>query len=294
MPSRALLLLNPRARRGTEAPEAIADRLRELGLDLIVEPSPDPGRYPALIGRHLGEIDRVVVAGGDGSVNAAVQVLADCGLPLGIVPLGTANNLARTLGIPFEPAEACGVVAAGYVRRIDLGRVNDRYFCTTASMGLSVQITEELSSEVKRKLGPMAYAVTAFRVLRRAHTFRADISWEGGHRFSRTVQLVVGNGRYYGAALAVAEDAAIDDGRLDLYSLEVDHWWQLLKLAPALKRGTHGALPDVEAFRSTGFEIRTRKRMPIDLDGEVGAQTPARFEVVPRALDVFVPTKLWD
>jgi diacylglycerol kinase family enzyme len=103
------------------------------------------------------------------------------------------------------------------------------------------------------------------------------------------VQIVVGNGRYYGAALAVAHDATIDDARLDLYSLEVNHWWELLKLAPHLKRGTHVHRPEVEALRGTAFEIRTRRPMPIDLDGELGAETPAAFEVVPRALEVLVP-----
>jgi diacylglycerol kinase family enzyme len=172
---------------------------------------------------------------------------------------------------------------------VDLGRVNGRWFCTTASIGLSVQITEELSPDAKRRWGPLAYVLAALRVLRRSHPFDADVSWEGGSRHTRTVQIVVGNGRYYGAALAVAPDAAIDDARLDLYSLEVRRWWELMKLAPFLKRGTHVERREVEALRARVFEVRTRRPMPIDLDGELGAETPGRFEVVPRALEVFTP-----
>jgi YegS/Rv2252/BmrU family lipid kinase len=257
----------------------------------VVEPTSDPSRFPELIGRHLGRVDRVIVAGGDGTLNAAVQVLVEPGLPLGIIPLGTANNLARTLGIPADIEAACAASAGNVRRRIDLGRVNDRYFCTTASLGLSVQITEELSSDAKRKWGAVAYALAAIRVIRRARPIHADIEWEGGIRHSRTVQIVVGNGRYYGAALAVAEDAAIDDARLDLYSLEVRHWWELLKLAPSLKRGTHGKRSEVEALRAKSFVIRTRERLPIDLDGELGTETPGHFRVVPRALEVLVPAK---
>ena len=167
--------------------------------------------------------------------------------------------------------------------------MNDRYFCTTASLGLSVQITEELSADAKRKWGPLAYILTATRVMRRAHPFRADITWDGGTRHTRTVQIVVGNGHYYGAALSVAEDATIDDARLDLYSLEINHWWELLRLAPSLKRGTHGKRREVETLRERSFMIHTRGPMPIDLDGEVGGETPARFRVVPRALEVLVP-----
>jgi diacylglycerol kinase (ATP) len=289
MPSRALFLVNHRARRGAEGLEDVVGWLRERGLELVVEEGASASAFPELIRRHAGDIDRVIVAGGDGSLNAAIQVLAEAKLPLGILPFGTANNLARTLGISFDPKVASAIISAGYRRRIDLGWVNGRYFCTTASIGLSVRITEELSPAAKRRWGPVAYGLAALKAIRRRHLFRAEIEWEGGRRDTRTVQIVVGNGRYYGAALAVTEDAAIDDARLDLYSLEVDHWWDLLKLAPFLKRGTHVERPEVQALRAMAFEVRTRTPMPIDLDGELGARTPASFKVLPGALEVFVP-----
>jgi len=289
MPSRALLLVNPRARRGAEGAGEIAAGLRGAGLALVVEPSDDPSACPGLIRRHAGAVDRVIVAGGDGSISSAVQVLVEVGLPLAIIPAGTANNLARTVGVPLDLVGATAVAAGAHRRPVDLGRVNGRWFCTTASIGLSVKITEELSPESKRRWGPLAYALAALRVIRQSHPFRADITWEGGTRHTRTVQIVVGNGRHYGPALAVAPDATIDDARLDLYSLEVNHWWELLKLAPFLKWGTHVHRREVEALRAKAFEIRTRRPMPIDLDGELGAETPARFEVVPRALEVFTP-----
>ena len=102
------------------------------------------------------------------------------------------------------------------------------------------------------------------------------------------MQIVVGNGRYYGAALPVAQDAAIDDAALDLYTIEVRHWWGLLGMAPvAQARADRGRRRAVEAIRATEFEIRTRVPHDVDVDGEIGTSTPATFRVVPRALEVY-------
>ena len=103
------------------------------------------------------------------------------------------------------------------------------------------------------------------------------------------MQIVVGNGRYYGSALPVAADAAIDDAHLDLYSLEVRHWLQLVALVPALRRGSHGSKDSVEAVRATEFHISTVVPREINVDGEICGRTPARFRVVPGALEVFGP-----
>jgi diacylglycerol kinase (ATP) len=289
MPTRALLLVNRGARKAAESLDDAVRHLGELGFDLIEESAAEPDRLPDLIRRHRHEVDRVIVGGGDGTLSAAVEGLVDAHLPLGILPLGTANNLARTLGLPTDLREACDVIARAHTRRIDLGRVNDKHFFTTASLGLSVRITEELSGESKRRWGVLAYGVAAIRVLLRSRPFHARITWPGGERDSRTLQIVVGNGRYYGSAMTVAEDAAIDDARLDLYTLEVRHWWELLALVPALKRGRHGAKEGVELFHGREFTVTTREPHDIDVDGELGARTPATFRVLPGALAVYVP-----
>ena len=287
MTPRALFIVNPHSRRGKEHSPEVRRRLEDLGLELVADGGEGQQDSSELIRRHRGEIDRVVVAGGDGTLNAVVQGMVGTGLPLAIIPLGTANNLARTLEIPLTMPEACEVAVLGSRRRIDLGRVNDRYFFTTASIGLSVQITEELTSKTKRRWGPLAYGVAAVRALTRSRAFHADIMWPGGSRHSRTVQIVVGNGRYYGSTLPVAADATIDDARLDLYSLEVRHWLEILALAPSLRRGLHGRKDSVEALRATEFKITTVVPREINVDGEICQMTPARCRVVAGALEVF-------
>lgn len=289
MPSRALYLVNPGARRAQEAADEAEATLTAMGLDLVSVTSYDPARLGDIIRSEQEGLDRVIVAGGDGTLNAALQGLVGTGLPLGIIPVGTANNLARTLGIPSSLTEASEIVAQGTTRAIDLGWVNGRYFFTTASIGLSVQITEALTHRTKQRWGALAYGVAAIRALARSRPFHAEISWSRGSRHSRSIQVVVGNGRYYGSALPVAEDAAIDDARLDLYTLEVRHWWELIALVPALRRGQQGEKQSVEALRATEFQIRTRHPMDINVDGEISTQTPAHCRVLPRALGVFAP-----
>ncbi len=249
----------------------------------------EPVEIPGRIRRHAGGLDLVIVGGGDGTMSAALPGLLETRLPLGVLPLGTANNLARTLEIPSKLDEACAVIAAGNRRRIDVGIVNDRPFLTTASLGLSVQITEDLSSESKKRWGPLAYGITAFRSLGDASTLYAEVAYEGKVMRGRVVQIVVGNGRYYGSGLAVAEDARIDDGRLDLYVIRPQPRWRMLLLAPALKRGRQGEKRDVHAIGAKEFTVTTRHPHDIDVDGEIGARTPATFTVMEGALEVFAP-----
>jgi YegS/Rv2252/BmrU family lipid kinase len=267
----------------------IESALRARGFDVRYEPLHDPAQVGDIIRRHASDVDRVVIGSGDGTLGAATRALIDTGLPLGILPLGTANNVARTIGIPDDFDAALAIASGDSIRKIDVGEVNDRCFLTTASFGLSVAITEELTSDVKARWGRLAYVLTAARVVRRARPVRVQIRWADGTLDTRSVQVVVGNGRYYGTALQVAGDAAIDDHMLDLYSIEVRHWWRLLALGPALKRGTHGKNDAVHTARAREFDIVTAVPCPIDADGELIGETPAHFRIRPDALAVFVP-----
>lgn len=281
--------MNPHARRGRDELANARDRLRERGIELEEAGAVGREQCAAAIRDNAQGLDAVIVGGGDGSLSAAIGGVVDAGLPLGVLPLGTANNFARALGIPTDLDAACDVIAGGVTRPVDLGRVNDTWFLTTASLGLSVAITRELEAGTKRRWGMLAYAIAAFRILSRVRPHTAEIRWPGGTRLSRTVQIVIGNGPYYGSAMTVAEDATIDDARLDLYSIEMREWYRLLALLPALRRGSHGRKEDVFVLRTTELEIRTRRPRRVNVDGELEELTPAKFRVVPGAVKVFVP-----
>lgn len=287
MARRALLFVNRKARSGNEA--SPTDELRRLGIDVVDDPSATPATISDSIRRHRDRVDLVIVGGGDGSLNAAAAGLLDTKLPLGILPLGTANDLARTLNLPADVPQACALIAAGKTRTIDLGQANDKYYFNVASMGLSVEITKSLDKETKRVWGSFAYAKTALSVALTARPFHAEIHSAEGMTAVKTLQIAVGNGRFYGGGMSVAADAAIDDSRLDLYSLECRRFWRLIWLAPALWLGHHGKGHDVRTLSGTEFTIRTRRPLPINADGEIVTHTPVTFRVLPKVITVFVP-----
>ncbi|MBD2022427.1 lipid kinase [Leptolyngbya sp. FACHB-36] len=286
---RALLLVNRHARRGQEDLSQAINQLQAFGLDLIEPNTVDLHSLTDTIQQHRDQVDLVIVGGGDGTLNAAVEGLVKTKLPLGILPLGTANDLARTLGIPTTIEDACEVIAYGRLQPIDLGWVNGKHFFNVASLGLSVNITQQLSREVKRRWGVFAYAIAAVRVLTKSVPFTAEIRMSGKVHRVRTVQIAIGNGRYYGGGLTVAADAAIDDQRLDLYSLEIRHWWQMIPLLPAMRSGTHASWSFVNTMRGQEIEVHTLRPYAINTDGEITTATPAQFRVIPQAISVLVP-----
>ncbi|MFO5440785.1 MAG: lipid kinase [Dolichospermum sp.] len=289
MITRALLLVNRHSRQGQERYQEVINCLNRLGLTIIAESTQDATQLGKFIRHYQKEIDLVIVGGGDGTLNAAIEAIIETQLPLGILPLGTANDLARTLAIPNSLPEACKIIAAGKLRRIDLGWVNNKYFFNVASLGLSVNITQQLTKEIKRRWGIFAYAVIALQVIWKSRPFSAEIRINDQSFLVKTVQIAVGNGRYYGGGMAVVHDAAIDDQRLDLYSLEIDHWWQILPLLPAMRRGRHIQWPNVRALYGQEITVYTRKPHSINTDGEITTYTPAVFRVIPQAIAIFVP-----
>jgi len=284
-----LAVVNRHSRTGGIAAGAAIARLNAAGIDLTVTAPHAPTEVAPWIEAHAHEAEAVLIAGGDGSLNAVAPALLKTGLPLGILPTGTANDLARTLGIPTAIEQAADVIAAGHRRPIDIGEVNGHYFFNVASIGLSTDLASALTRETKRRFGRLGYALTALRVLMQARPFRAMIVSPEGTVRVKTMQIAIGNGRYYGGGMAVEADATIDDGHLDLYSLEVDKVWKLLLMAKHFREGRHGLWEEVRATKGISFEIRTRRPRPINTDGELVTFTPARFNVLPKAISVFAP-----
>lgn len=288
-PRRALMLLNGKARNGGGPIDAVLAELERGGITVEEHGCDGAAAMSSAIRDRVGDVDLVIVGGGDGTLNCTAGAVMDTGLPMGVLPLGTANDLARTLGIPPDPVAAAGIIVAGHLRTIDVGEVNGRAFFNVASIGFSADLAKELTAELKKRWGVLGYAVASARLLARMRPFTAFIEHDGAIHKVKTVQISVGNGRHYGGGLTIDADAEPDDGKLHVHSIEFDHWWRLLALAPALKRGTVSSWRDVRAFTTAAVTIRTRRARSVNTDGELTGATPATFRVIPAAVRVFAP-----
>lgn len=291
MTRRALLVVNAKSRTGRDSLDEISGRLRVLGIEPVHHDCGGRDALSGLIAREAGSVDLVVVAGGDGTLNAAAGGLIAAKKPLGLIPTETANDLARTLGVEPTVAAAMDVIAAGHTRTIDLGLVNDVPFFNVASIGLSVELAQALTSDLKRRFGKLGYAIAAVKTLARAKPFHARIVGPEGHVRPLTYQVAVGNGRFYGGGALVEANAEIDNGRLVLYSLEATRAWRMVLMLRSIRTGDHGSWKEIRSMSGETFEIRTHRPRKVNADGEIVTETPARFSVLPKALEVFAPPK---
>lgn len=285
----ALLIVNARSRQGGDRGDAVTLALKQAGIEVLQCNYKAASDLPGLIRGYAGQVGCVVVGGGDGTLNAALPGLLDAGLPLGVVPLGTANDLARTLGIPLDLDAAARVIANAHTRRIDVGEVNGHPFFNVASVGFGVDLTRALTRDSKRRFGALGYAIAAIRAISRLRPFHAEIRSGMTTQDSRTIHIAVGNGRHYGGGMTVSEHASIADGQLNVYSLEIRSFWRLLLLLPALRSGRHRPWSEIRTLIGGEIEIRTRRPRSVNADGEIVTKTPAVFRVLRDALAVRVP-----
>ena len=286
---RALFIVNRNCRQGKSDLSTIIDTLSESGLQVVPEYPGSIEQSSALIREQAAKFDLLILGGGDGTLRGAIRAVLESGRPLGVLPLGTANDLARGLGIPTDPVAAARAIAAGFEHRIDLGVVNGSYFFNASSIGLGVDVTRQLSYEMKQRWGVLSYPRALWVAVRNARSFGAEIFCDGERHYVRSIQVTVGNGRFYGGGMTLHAEAALDDQRLDVYSLKPQPWWRLLHLLPALRRGTQADSENAVVFHGKRIEIRTSRPRMVTADGEMVSRTPAIYEVVPAALTVLVP-----
>lgn len=304
---RAALIVNTRSRSGERAYSEALDRLQDLGVSLgATYALSDPARLPETVREVLGEgldegssrnsgrsYDTLILGGGDGSISSVVDFLAHHRAVLGLLPLGTANDFARTLGIPSNVAAACEAIVHGKVVDVDLGLIGGNYYVNLASVGLSVGVTQALTPRLKRTAGALAYPLAAIKSFLRHKPFSARLVFpDGDHEaveIERLLQVGIGNGRFYGGGLIVAPDSSMDDRSLDVYTIEIPRHRDLIGTVRYLKSGDFITSKTVKHYRTSQVVLETDPELAVNVDGELVAHTPQSFSLSPNALKVLVP-----
>ena len=291
----AALIVNTRSRTGERAFFQALDHLEELHVPLgVTYAIRDPARLPETVREVLDDGYRfLILGGGDGSVSSVVDFLAERDALLGLLPLGTANDFARTLDIPDDIEGACKTIANGKVVDVDLGLAGDNFYVNVASVGLGVEATRALSPWLKKSTGPLAYPVAAIRAFLKHEPFSARLTFpDEDHEpveYDRLLQVAVGNGRFYGGGMVVALESNIDDKTLDVYAIDLGRQRDLIGAVRYLKSGDFIKTDGVHHFRTPRVRLETDPELPVNIDGELVSRTPQDFSIAHNALDVLVP-----
>ena len=292
IPQEAVLVVNAHSRKGRALFRQAVFRLREAGIRLT---SAHAIRDPKQLVPTVKEAVRsgapmVIVGGGDGSLSCAVDELVDRDCVFALLPLGTANSFARTLGIPLDLDGAVATIVSGKRRRVDLGVIDGDYFANSAAIGLSPLIGATVPHNLKKWLGRLGYLVWAIWSIYRFRPFELTIETEDGERHEMSaLEVRIANGGYHGG-VEVVDDARIDSGEVVIQAVAgrakhrlIRNWLAVLMKDRQSKKDT------VVDFHATRFRLITRPPLPISIDGEVLGRTPATVEVAERAIEVVVP-----
>ena len=291
---RAAILINPRA--GVRRGDAVAQRrewsraaLRDLGADGEVLVADGPGRGRAAARKLLEQaVETVVVWGGDGTVNEVASQLVGSGVPLGIVPAGSGNGLARELGLHMDPARALRVALQGPVRWIDAGELGGRLFFNVAGVGFDARLAAAFNARTRR--GAAGYAAAAIGEAARYEPLRYTVTADGAASSGPALLVAVANTRQYGNGAIIAPRARPDDGRLELVVVPPvgipAACWQLRRLFD----GTLHRMPGIRMRPVQAGEIAAGEPLAFHVDGEVvSGDRRLPLAVRARALPVRVP-----
>jgi diacylglycerol kinase (ATP) len=255
------------------------------GDDLFASPSPAAAAFRVDQAVRDG-VDVVVAAGGDGTARSVALRLLGKQTALGLLPLGSAMNLGRTLGIPRDLDQAANIVAIGDIRTIDIGEIAGRPFIEQVSVGLSAEAFAKAHAVDKRRFGAVLGLV---RLMRKSRRTRIDLELDGEIRRSRALALSIANTPYTGLGIELAPDARVDDGLLDVVVFEGLSPLGLARYMAATIGGRGHPPERFRTYRAKRVRVDTRRPLPVRFDAEDGGRTPVEIRVLAGALRVVTP-----
>ena len=263
---------------------ALMDRAR-VGSELVTSESESEARAQAGDAASRG-YDLVVAAGGDGTVSTVAEQLLGTATALGILPLGSVMNIARSLGIPRDPEAAADAIATGSVVRVDVGEVRGRPFYEAGSVGMNAAMFREAERIDEGDWSSLARTVWSAIRYRPA---RMSIDLEDRRIRTRALMITVSNGPYTGAGMTVAPGARLDDGQFDVRVFRHFSKVRLLRHLASIAFGRHRYAPEVETYRSRFVRVETASPLPARADSRDLGVTPVEFVTRPGALRVVIP-----
>jgi len=292
---RACVIFNPTAR-GDKA-RHFRRHLDEFAVGVALKPTQAPGDGRRLAAEAVRDgFDTLVAAGGDGTVNEVLNGLADAPdgfarARLAVLPLGTVNVFARELGLPLKPLDAWRAALAGRERRMDVGfadyaaleRTQRRCFVQLAGAGLDARAISLVDWGVKKRLGPLAYAVAGAKAMSGPHP---QITVEADGQSATGELVLVGNGRFYGGSLPVFPEARLDDGRLDICVFPRVSWGLIARYAFGYVTAGPRAPRDMRMLRVARARLTAAAAVPFEVEGDLCGMLPVELGVLPNVLRV--------
>jgi diacylglycerol kinase (ATP) len=294
---RAVLVVNARSRRGRARYDAAHARLLAAGITLLdAYPVDRPGELETSLGAALDSgADLLIAGGGDGTISTASRMLAHRDMALGLLPLGTTNNFARTVGVPLDLDEAVTTLVHGKVIDVDLGLAGEMRFTNHVGVGLSADVMLAAPGALKRAAGRLAYPLTAVALLTRHRPLRAVVRTDGDSHEYTTHQLYVANGGFH-AGRPITADAGADDRLLVAYPVGGPSRMDLLRETARNAATGHRRTLGDDPFLAVGGELwlETDRPARVEVDGEPCGQTPMRISLDANALRLMAPPGMPD
>lgn len=244
---------------------------------------------------HPGEVDRVISAGGDGTIHTCVNAMVDhdVHMPLGILPAGTANDFAYYFELPSELDAQLDIALGSRTTKADVGIVNDNCFINVTAMGAMVDVSQKTDPNLKNALGTMAYYLTAIGELPQVHPIDMVLTTPEKTYREQLYFLVVLNGESAGGFRKLSPHSSMDDGKLDVLAFRKMPIVELGPLFVEVMNGRHPENKNVLYFQTETLKIEAGEDVYADIDGEKGGHLPLEFSVLRRRLDVFVSEEGW-
>ena len=285
--SNTVVILNPAAR--SEKAKRWRARVESVARGCVICATSRAGEAETLA-RHAAQegFEKIVAAGGDGTINEVVNGLAGSNAALGLLPIGTMNVFATELGLPAHDLQLCwNIIQGENTRLVDLPSANGKYFVQLAGVGLDAQVVKETSLTLKRNFGPLSYLISAAQIAARQPP-RLFLESENSS-IDQGSFVLVGNGRLYGGPFPFFKHAIIDDGLFDVIAFKQLGYLEIIKYLQDVVFSSEIRVPEIEYFQTRRLRVTSDSEVPVELDGELVGSCPVEFQVRERTLRVLAP-----